>query len=456
MDTLLANFIRVLRNADVRISTAETLDAVRAVELVGYRERVLLKNSLGLVLPKTQDDKIVFDRCFDKFFAMDASGNVGMNRAIPGEDIGTEITQERNGGAASQEEKSAGATSLPQPQSNLGQMLMRGDRMEVGAAIAAAGEAARVQNIQVFTQKGVYTRKVMEAMGLQELNNEMGNLRDSESTPNQKLANELARRREWLRERVRDFVEHQYLLHADVTGKRLQEELLRTIRLSNADQRSLRRMQEMVMQMGKRLASLYSRRRRVFRRGHLHVPKTIRSNLSYDGALFDLRWRSEKIDRPKVFAICDVSGSVANYAKFMLMLLYSLGEALPKVRSFAFSSDLREVTEMFEKFDVETAITRIMLAYGGSTDYGQALSDFAALCLDDVDKRSTIVIIGDARSNNAPLRRDILKAMSERCKRLIWLNPEPPSLWNTGDSEMNAYGIYCHQVAECNSLAHLE
>jgi uncharacterized protein with von Willebrand factor type A (vWA) domain len=186
------------------------------------------------------------------------------------------------------------------------------------------------------------------------------------------------------------------------------------------------------------------------------VPKTIRSNLSYDGAMFDLRWRSEKIDRPKVFAICDVSGSVANYAKFMLMLLYSLGEALPKVRSFAFSSDLREVTELFDEFDVENAITRIMLAYGGSTDYGQALTDFATLCLDDVDKRSTIVIIGDARSNHGPLRRDILKTMYERCKRLIWLNPEPRALWNTGDSEMDQYAVYCHQVAECNSLAHLE
>jgi uncharacterized protein with von Willebrand factor type A (vWA) domain len=487
VDKLLANFIRALRNAEVRVSTVETLDAVRTVELVGYRERALLKTSLGLVLPKTQEDKITFDRCFDKFFSLNESGNVGIDRAIPKNDIDDDIGEDTNaddltndaslesganqsspgsngdedggrqgGASSSNEETRTEAHSLPDANSKLGRLLMRGDRMEIGAAIAEAGEQVNVRNIKVFTQKGVYTRKVMNAMGLEELNSEIETLRAGEPSDHQRLARELSRRREWLRERVRDYVEHQFLLHADVTGKRLQEDLLRTVRLSNADQRSLRRMQEMVLKMGKRLASLYSRRRRVFRRGQLHVPRTIRSNLSYDGALFDLKWRSSKVDRPKVFAICDVSGSVANYAKFMLMLLYSLGEALPKVRSFAFSSELREVSSLFDKLDLETAIARIMLDYGGSTDYGQALMDFEAICLGEVDKRSTVLIIGDARSNNGELRRDILKAIYDRCKRLIWLNPEPRSLWNTGDSEIQAYSAYCHQVEECNSLAHLE
>jgi uncharacterized protein len=484
MDKLLANFIRALRNAEVRVSTVETLDAVRTVELVGYRERALLKTSLSLVLPKTQEDKVAFGRCFDKFFSLNDSSNVGLDRAIPNEDL----TDEDSGHDTSAQEgdsledgaansgSGAGGTGadgqdgegeetaasgqddepMPDARSTLGRLLVRGDRMEIGAAIAAAGEQVNVSGISVFTQKGVYTRKVMNAMGLEELNAEIDELRGSDASPPRRLAAQLSRRREWLRERVRDYVEHQFLLHADVTGKRLQEELLRTVRLSNADQRSLRRMQEMVLKMGKRLASLYSRRRRVFRRGQLHVPKTIRSNLSYDGALFDLKWRSSRVDRPKVFAICDVSGSVANYAKFMLMLLYSLGEALPKVRSFAFSSELREVSDLFDKLDLETAIARILLDYGGSTDYGQALADFESLCMGDVDKRSTVLIIGDARSNNGELRADILKTLFQRCKRLIWLNPEPRSLWNTGDSEIERYAPYCHQVEECNSLAHLE
>jgi len=484
MDKLLANFIRALRNAEIRISTAETLDAVRAVELVGYRDRSVLKNALALTLPKTRDDKVSFGRCFDKFFAIDSNGNVGVNRAIPSEDLAAAAEEIDTSGALDADTTAGGSSGgadnddvigpngrgrirdersavddrslQPEAQSSLGRMLMRGDRIEIGAAIAAAGEQAGVSKIEVFTQKSVYVRKIMNAMGLELLSREIDELRVSENTAESRLGAELNRRREWLRERLRDYVEHQFLLHADVTGKRLQEELLRTIKLSNADQRSLLRMQQMVLRMAKKLASLYSRRRRVFRRGQLHVPRTLRRNLQYDGAIFDLQWRSSKVDRPKVVAICDVSGSVAEYAKFMLMLLYSLDEALPKVRSFAFSAALHEVSALFDELTLEEAIARILLTYGGSTDYGRAFADFRELCLDDVDKRTTIVIIGDARNNYGDARSDVLKAMYERCRRLIWLNPEPRGLWDTGDSEMRRYAAYCHQVEECNSLAHLE
>ena len=333
---------------------------------------------------------------------------------------------------------------------------MRGDRMDIGMAIAAAGELVGVQGIEVFTQKSVYTRKIMNAMGLPELTTELEQLQHDESLPGRRLGSELTRRRDWLRERVRDFVEHQFLLHADVTGKRLQEDLLRTVRLSNVDERNLKRMQVMVQRMAKRLVSMYSRRRRVFRRGQLHVPRTIRRNMSYDGAIFDLQWRSSKVDRPKVFVLCDVSGSVADYAKFMLMLLYSLEEVLPKVRSFAFASDLAEVSDLFDTLSVEDAIARILHLHGGSTDYGHALADFKSQCLGDIDKRSTIIMLGDARNNFGDLRSEILKTLYERCKRLIWLNPEPRSSWDVGDSEMKRYAVYCHQVEECNSLMHLE
>ena len=488
MDKLLTNFIRALRNAEVRISTAETLDAMRAVELVGYRDRALLKNTLGLVLPKSADEKVAFDVCFERFFAVGGRGNVGADRAIPGDspdsareeseaqsDGGERTEGERTGGkrrggggggahddAESESEselasaETGESTGDAEPQSSLGQLLMRGDRMDIGMAIARAGEAVGVQNIEVFTQKSVYTRKIMNAMGLPELSEEVERLQHSPSVPGRRLANELGRRRDWLRDRVREYVEHQFLLHADVTGKRLQEDLLKTVRLSNVEQRNLQRMQKLIERMAKRLVSMYSRRRRVYRRGQLHVPRTLRHNMSYDGAIFDLRWRSQKLDRPKVFVLCDVSGSVADYAKFMLMLLYSLEEVLPKVRSFAFSSDLAEVSQYFDDYKIEDAIARILLNFGGSTDYGHALADFQSQCLSDVDRRSTIIILGDARNNYGDPRADILKTLYERCRRLIWLNPEPRSGWDLGDSEMRLYGVYCHQVEECGSLQQLE
>jgi uncharacterized protein with von Willebrand factor type A (vWA) domain len=297
----------------------------------------------------------------------------------------------------------------------------------------------------------------MDEMGLADLNREIADARESRRVPERRLGQELTRRREWLREQVRDYVERQFLLHADATGRRLREDLLRQVKLSNVEHRSFRLIQELVYKMAKRLAALHSRRRKVFKRGQINIPRTLRHNMAYDGAIFDLKWKSVKIDRPKVFAICDVSGSVASYARFMLMFLYSLEEVMPKVRSFAFSSDLAEVTDLFERNHIEDAIAKTLRDYsGGSTDYGQAFSDFKRTCLDDVDHRTTIIILGDARNNYGDPRTDILKEMYDRCKRLIWLNPESRNAWYVGDAEMRRYSAYCHQVDECNSLMHLE
>jgi uncharacterized protein with von Willebrand factor type A (vWA) domain len=294
-------------------------------------------------------------------------------------------------------------------------------------------------------------------MGHAELQQEIFKLTASGAIPDRRLAQDLGRRTDWLRERVRDYVEHQFLLHADVTGRRLRESLLRNLRLSILEQRHHRMLQDIVHRMARKLVAAYSRRRKVFRRGQLHVPRTLRRNMKYDDAIFDLHWKSVKTDKPKVFAICDVSGSVANYARFMLMFLYSLEEVLPKVRSFAFSSDLGEVSALFARNDIDGAIALALRQYGsGSTDYGQALADFRKLCLDEIDKRSTVIILGDARNNYGDARTDGLKEIYDRARRVIWLNPESRAIWNTGDSEMRHYSPYCHQVDECGTLAQLE
>ncbi|MDZ7670458.1 MAG: VWA domain-containing protein [Gammaproteobacteria bacterium] len=488
MDRTLTNFIRALRNAEVRVSTAETLDALSAVELVGYQDRAALKRSLALVLPKTADEKETFDVCFDQFFtAHDVSGDRESGAA---DDESAEADEaessaegeggEGAGGAEAREgapaggrkkkskgqpadamepaaEEDLGPGEMTEAQSALGRLLMADSKVELSVAMAQAGEAVDVRDIQVFTQKGLYTRRIMDEMGLGELNGEISSLRDSPGIPDRRLGQELRQRRDWLREQVRDYVERQFLLHADATGRRLREELLRKVKLSNVEARNFRLLQEVVFKMARKLTSLHSRRKKVFKRGQLNVPRTLRHNMAYDGAIFDLRWKSVKIDRPKVFAICDVSGSVAAYARFMLMFLYSLDEVMPKVRSFAFSSDLAEVTDLFERNDLEDAIAKTLRDYaGGSTDYGQAFADFKKHCLDDVDNRTTIIILGDARNNYGDPRTDILKEMYDRCKRLIWLNPEPRNSWYLGDAEMRRYSAYCHQAEECNSLMHLE
>ena len=472
MDRTLTRFVAALRNAEVRVSTAETLDAVSTVELVGYRDRAFLKDSLSLVLPKTADEKETFDATFDQFFSFedvaaeaDVAEAEGDDAAL-GEGVGAREGESgggRGGGGGKKSknqggeaEEDLGAGEMATPRSALGRLLMQGGAVELTMRMAEAAREAKLEEIRVFTQKGLYTRKIMDAMGLAELNEEIAERRASGHVPARRLGQQLRQRRDVLREQVRDYVERQFLLHADVSGRRLREELLQKVKLSNVEQRNFRLIQEMVFRMAKKIAALHSRRRKVFKRGQLHVPRTLRHNMSYDGALFNLRWKSVKIDRPKVFAICDVSGSVASYARFMLMFLYSLEEVMPKVRSFAFSSDLAEVTELFERNKIEDAIAKTLRDYsGGSTDYGQAFADFRKLCMDDVDNRTTIVILGDARNNYGDARAEILKEMYDRAKRVIWLNPEPRNTWHTGDAEMRKYTAYVHQAEECNSLMHL-
>lgn len=479
MDQLLTNFIRALRNADIRVSTAETLEAFSTVQLIGYSDRQLLKDSLGLVLPKTLDEKAAFDTCFDQFFSFRshselpppqdvdsaedaaAAGNGEVGGGGESQSTGGDSKRGGEQQASAQQPQTAAETfedgAMSSPQSALGQLLTRASSLEINIAINAAGQQVKVHEIEMFTQKGVYTRRVLEAMGIGELTQEILTLADSSSIPDRRLAQDLGHRRDWLRERVRDYVEHQFLLHADVNGRRLRESLLRDVRLSSIEQRHHRQLQELVQRMARKLIAAYSQRRKIVRRGQLHVPRTLRRNMKYDDAIFDLRWKAVKAEQPKVFAVCDVSGSVADYARFMLMFIYSLEEVLPKVRAFAFSSELGEVSELFKRNSVDDAIALALRQFGsGSTDYGQALADFHKQCLDDIDRRTTVIILGDARNNYGDARTDALKEIYDRARRVIWLNPEARSLWNTGDSEMRHYSPYCHQVDECGTLAQLE
>jgi len=488
MDVVLTDFIRALRNADVRVSTSETLDAFNAVQLIGYENRATLKQALSLVLPKTFDEKMTFDACFDRFFARrplraltpeseasqdgeatgqssedtasegNASGQGAAEADAPGSSHSSQskaaegATADDESGAAAPPDVAAAAVS-----SLLGQLLMRGNTMEINIEIHAAGEQVGVQRIKVFTQKGVYTQRILEAMGNTPLQQEIAALAQSPAAGNRQLGAELNRRRDWLREMVRGYVEQQFLLYADVTGRRLREDLLKNVRLASIDGRHHRLVQDVVRRMARRLVAAYSRRRKVFHRGQLHLPRTLRHNMKYDDAIFDLKWKSTRVARPRVFAICDVSGSVANYAAFMLMFLYSLDEVLPKVRSFVFSSELDEVSGLFQQYPMDEAMALALRQYGnGATDYGRALADFSSLCLDEIDKKTTIIILGDGRNNFGSSRLDLMKQLYDRCQRLVWLNPEPRAIWNTGDSEMRHFSAYCHQVDECSTLTQLE
>jgi len=449
VDRTLGEFVKVLRGADVRVSVAETLDAVHTMDLVGYGDRALLKDSLSLVLAKTPAEKESFAVCFDRFFSFDRfSGSAADDDGAGPEGFPEEANGEDSGGAEAQQ---------PPTDHPLAGMLLAGDRAGLAVAMAEAAKAVGVSEIFLYTQKGLFTRRILERMGLTALDREIARLSAQADVGSRRSAQALQSGREYLFEEVRDYVEQQLALHSEGVNRRLREEIFRRIKLTNAEQRDFHLMHELVRKMAKRLVALHSRRRKVHRRGQLDLRKTLRTNLAYDGVLFETRWKSKKIDRPSVLAVCDVSGSVRSVARFLLMFLYSVSEVLPRVRSFAFSSHLAEVTDLFEEYGVEDAIPRVLAQYGrGSTDYGQAFVDLKEIAFDDLDHRTTVIILGDGRSNYSDPRADILKEAYDRCRRVIWLNPEPRTLWSTGDSEMRRLTPYCHQAQVCNSLTHLE
>ena len=463
------DFVKVLRNADIKVSPAETLDAMDTMHLVGLKNRAFLKTSLSMALSKTPEEKEAFFQCFENFFSFKDSETKDEPETgddFPSEEYSNEKISEPsrgrggNGGQESRDPEELDDTvseSSLQPTSRLGKLLLLGSRSEVMIEMIEAGRTVKVNQIIVFTQKGLYTRKIMDEMGLKGLQDEVKELKNGGSTNGRNLAKKLEKSKETLREQVRDYVEKQFLLHADETGKELREELLKKVKLSNLEKRNFKDVQEIVIKMAKKLVSIHSKRRKVFKRGQLDIRKTLRNNMQFDGMLFDLKWKSKKVDRPKVMCICDVSGSVSNYSRFLLMFLYSLAEVIPKVRSFAFSSDLGEVTALFEKNSLEDAMAKTMRDYGnGSTDYGQMLEDFKSSILKDVNGRTTIIILGDARNNYGNPKSEILREIYERAQRVIWLNPESRSSWAVGDAEMPKYSPSCHQTEVCNSLTHLE
>ena len=439
MVDFLRDFIHILRSSDLRVSTSESIDAMNVVSEIGLEDRSLLKHSLSFSLAKTLREKEIFNECFDNFFEENY-----MNLS---ED---KLPQKNN-------EKDSGISDLDvldKNENSLEELYNNSDRTSLMTAMALAAREANLQDIRLFTQVGMFTRKIFDEMGLEKLNNDIF---QASREGNSKREKDLKNIRESLRLEIREYIENQVKLRTSNTGKQLREDALSQMRLTQADKSDYKIMSGIIKKMARRLISVHSRRKRKSQRGLLDIRSTIRANQEYDGILFETVWKKTKVDRPKIVALCDVSGSVANVSRFFLMFLHSLTEILPNVRTFAFSNKAGEVTDLFENKDVEVAAAEtLLLNGGGSTDYGQAFVDLEGLLENNIDRKTTVIILGDARSNYGDPRCDVLKTIQEKSKRILFLNPEPKSVWGTGDSEMLRFVPYCSKSKVCSSLFDLE
>jgi uncharacterized protein with von Willebrand factor type A (vWA) domain len=442
----LRRFIDVARGAGLRISAAESIDAMRTAVVVGFSNRDVLHDSLSLVMAKSAEEKRLFSDCFALYFRRD---DFAADERPVTDDDGTEAGF--GGGIVGEGAQGEGGRG------SLSEMLLENDRAGLAQAMEAAGQDSGLANIAFFTQTNLYTRRIMERMGVRNLEREIEALRARNEAPADIRAGHLEDGREFLRDQVRDFVERHLALFARGATEKFREDMLKNARLSAIEKRDYERMRGLVRTMAKRLAARYARNRHKRNRGQLDVRRTMRRNMSWEGIPFITVWRQRKIEKPRVMVLCDVSGSVAAMSQFLLMFLYALNEALSDIRSFAFSGSLIEVSDILERESTEIAIAKIMAAVGlGSSNYGNSFVDFEEGWMSKVDNKTTVIILGDGRGNRTDARADVVERITQRSKRLIWLNPEYRASWGTGDSDMLRYLPYCHVATVCNTLRHLE
>ena len=457
-----ADFIGALREAGLNVSPAESLDALKAIKLLGLESRETSKTVLALTLVKRQADQVIYEELFDLYFAGVGKAKTSVkesNKASNKEADKSEIEASENAQEAksnphsSQADMSDGQGMQTSPSSSLGKALSKNKDMSLAITQAAIDE--KLSSIVLFTQKNYFAYKIMQRLGDDLLSTEIR--ADANSPEHKRKQRELIKSRARLLDQVKDYVEQQYGIFAQHKGLKYREEYLQQVKLSQLDRLDYKLMQRLVQRAARKLASQHSRKRLTHKRGQLDVRKTIAANAAFDGALFHTRWKATRIERPKIVAICDVSGSVSRVARFLLLFLYSMQDVMPKVRSFVFASEMIQVTELFKQQGIELALEEIMKRWGGlSTDYGKALAGFQSQALASIDKKTTVIMLGDARNNQGDGRTDIWEKVFRQSKRVLWLNPEHRNSWDTGDSIMSEYAPWCGNVEPCRNLKDIE
>ena len=438
MDVTFSRFVQALRNADVRVSPAETLVAFDVVSRVGIENRRLLRDALGLALAKSREEKERFEDAFERFFQQLAFREPA-KRTFVG-NVDREALIDRLEG-----ELSGGLLRTIDS-------VLVDERDYLAFVVQRAAEEAGISEMRTLREKRVYAGKIGKALALDELEAYLagggtGNGMDPV----------LRYLRQYFHGEIRSYVDAQYKLHVDATGRRALLEAALKSNLDRVPPDYHAEVRRVVGKLARKLSREHRRRRRRAARGVLDLKKTIRRNIAYDGAIFEPQWRRTKREKATVFVLCDVSGSVAQVARFLLLFLYELADVLPNVRSFAFSSTLGEVTDTFSRKAGEEAVEEALFVWGkGTTDYGRAFRDFRELCGRDLDSRSTVVVLGDGRNNYFDPNAKLLKEISNRVKQVFWLNPETRDRWAEGDSEMRHYAPYCLQVKTCNRIGHIE
>ena len=451
---LLSSFIGELRTVGLPVSMSETVDAARALESIDVADHALFRAALCATLVKSGDHLSAFDTAFDVFFAR-RHADVETSASAPGETPPASPPGE----------------TAPRSAAQLTEQLLEALRQNDLRALrqSAADAVARYAGIEPGRPVGgaYYLFRTVRQLDLEEVERRLTamNLGPGSEALEERLARDDAHQRvEEFTSMIEAEIRERLVQDrgAEAMAESLRETLPEDVDVMHANREEMERLERALRPLSRKLAVRLARRRRHRHRGPIDLRHTVRSSLSTGGVPIDVRFRPPRPAKPEIVVIADVSGSVASFARFTLPLVPAISSQFSPVRSFVFVDGLDEVTHLFaESDDPARAVERIaaeadVVAADGHSDYGRALGVFAADYAHQLTRRTTVLILGDARNNYHPAQAHVLEEIRSRVKALYWLNPEPRAYWDSGDSILGLYAAHCDDVVECRTLRQLE
>ncbi len=444
-------FAQLLRQNGLRLSPAECTDAISALSLVALEEKPLVHAALRSTMVKRASDALLFDRLFELFWS-------GQKALIDG--LSSSLFAGLKNEKLSEKSLEEIAQLLAQTElSPLTKALLEGNSESLARLLQEASLAVDFRNLQSPLQRGFYARRVMGAAGAQQSEAELGQFVQSlraRAVPPGELAvvqRETARTMEALEEAARRVAEREQRLRDPAARG---ESGLSQRALASLTPHEVERMREAVKRLAERLKERLSRRRRARRKGALSVRRTLRKNLALGGLPAQLIFRTRRRERPEIVVLCDVSDSVRTVSRMMLQFVHTLQSHYARVRSFVFVSEIGEVTQLFKSSDVAAAVDLAMagrvINLAANSNYGRALEQFHREQFGSINRRTTVLVIGDGRCNYNPPNAWVLDELKRRARRVLWLCPEDRGAWGFGDSEMPLYARHCHRTLSVKSL----
>ncbi|MFJ9147673.1 VWA domain-containing protein [Streptomyces sp. NPDC102270] len=435
----LTSLVGALRAHGVRIGTGETVDAAQAVEALGLADRERLREGLAATLLHSTAQRRVFDPVFDLYFPR----GVGAPGTGPAD---REELRERLAKALAANDETLMARLAAEAVDGFG---------GYGNSPSSDGWSS-YQTLDRLRPQTLLARVRDDVRGQQGMSGFTDRL----------LEDEIRRRIEAFRALVAAEARRR------VAERRDRDEIARRAVAPTTDRVDflfagkdrLAELRRTVQPLARKLATRLAARRRRAARGTIDLRRTLRGSLSTGGVPMKPVLRRRRPARPELVLLCDVSGSVSGFSDFTMLLVQALHDQFSKVRVFAFVNRLDEVTRLLQHGAADAAglgarirAEATLTGWHGSSDYGVALGEFASLYGDGLSPRTTVFVLGDARTNMSDPNLPAVREITERARRVYWLNPEARAQWGTGDSAAYEYAelVEMHECRDVRQLSAL-